>query len=269
LAEKAACLHRVLGEYGRVGIAFSGGVDSSFLLKTALDVLGRDNVVILHSRSCLQTKEEQEQADSWLQRHGYGGKEAAGIQKNITLHPLQWSAFTANPENRCYLCKQRLYSCFLEELKGRGIALLLDGTNLDDLEQGEGRPGLRAIAELGVQTPLADCELRKNEIRQLSRVLGLDTSDQPPASCLATRIPMGLDITEERLARIAAWEQTLVELGVTGCRARLDRESARTVYLQLPEADLGKLLEFATRESVINQLKKKGADKVYLDLQGR
>ena len=269
LAAKADCLYRKLAAYGRVAIAFSGGVDSSFLLKAALDVLGTEQVVILHSRSCLQTKAAQERVDTWLQRHGYTEKKPAGMIKSIAFDPLQWQEFTANPADRCYLCKQRLYSSFLEELKGQGTTLLLDGTNLDDLEAGEGRPGLRAITELGVQTPLADCGLRKNEIRQLSCSLQLGTSDQPSASCLATRIATGLEITGQRLVWIEELELTLADLGFVGCRARLGHESDLTVYLQFPVADMEQLLEPAIRGKVLQEMKKKGADKIYLDLQGR
>ncbi len=268
-ADKAAELHRLLTGYGRVGLAFSGGVDSSFLLKTCLDVLGSENVVILHSRSCLQSKIEKEQADSWLLRHGYGGQQPACTQKNIELHPLRWKEFSVNPENRCYLCKHRLYSCFFKELQELGIPLLLDGTNLDDLEEGDGRPGLWAISELGVKTPLADCGLRKNEIRELSRRLQLDTYAQPSSSCLATRIPHGLEITRQRLARIEAWERAMAGLGFDGCRVRLDRESVRTVYLQVRGRDLELLGQASLRRAVVEQLEKKGAVKVYLDLSGR
>lgn len=264
LRDKVEKLHRTLSDFGRVAIAFSGGVDSSFLLKSALDVLGAGNVVILHGRSCLQKKVEQERAETWLSRHGY----SSDIDHLfIELQPLGWKEFISNPKERCYLCKHRLYRLFLDELDKRGIHVLLDGTNTDDLK--DRRPGLRAIHELGVQTPLVSCGLGKADIRELSRELKLDTSDQPSSSCLATRIPHGLEITVQRLERIAAWEDGLAELGFDGCRVRMDVKSERIVYLQLIQADLDHFVNPAIRRAVFRFFKNTGVSQVYLDLEGR
>ena len=147
LRNKAELLRRQLLRYSRIGLAFSGGADSSLLLKVAADTLGVKNVRVLHARSCLQTRAEQERAAAWPQRHGC-------LIKIVDIDPLAWTDFIVNPPNRCYLCKRHIYSRFIALLQEEGIDLLLDGTNVDDLQQGEeGRPGLRAIAELGVQTP--------------------------------------------------------------------------------------------------------------------
>lgn len=262
--DKVEKLHGVLSDFGRVAIAFSGGVDSSFLLKSALDVLGAGNVIILHGRSCLQKKVEQERAETWLSRHGY----SQDIEHLfIELQPLDWKEFVSNPEERCYLCKLRLYRLFLDELDKRDIHFLLDGTNTDDLK--DRRPGLRAIHELGVQTPFVSCGLGKADIRELSRELKLDTSDQPSSSCLATRIPHGLEITAQRLERIAAWEDGLAELGFDGCRVRMDAKSERIVYLQVIQADLDQLFNPSIRRAVFHFFKKSGVSQVYLDLEGR
>lgn len=264
LRDKVEKLHSTLSDFGRVAVAFSGGVDSSFLLKSALDVLGAGNVVILHARSCLQKKNEQERAATWLSRHGYSADICSLF---IELQPLGWKEFVSNPEDRCYLCKFRMYRLFLDELDKRDIHVLLDGTNIDDLK--DRRPGLRAIHELGVQTPLVSCGLGKADVRGLSRELKLDTSDQPSSSCLATRIPHGLEITVSRLESIAVWENGLAELGFDGCRVRMDAKSEKIVYLQLVQADLDHFLNPAIRRAVFRFFKNMGVRQIYLDLEGR
>ncbi|WP_417913482.1 ATP-dependent sacrificial sulfur transferase LarE [Candidatus Electronema sp. TJ] len=261
LHEKAELLRRRLREYHRVGVAFSGGADSSLLLRIAVDALGAENVLALHARSCLQSKAEQEQAVARL------GFLAARLQI-IALQPLTWPEFTANPPERCYLCKRRVYSRFLALLAEENIDILLDGTNFDDLQQGEaGRPGLRAVAELAVRTPLADCGLSKAEVRELSRELKLDTWNQPSGSCLATRLPAGMAITAERLEQVAAMEQTLADAGFSGCRARL--LDARTVCLQLAEQDMERKSALAVLRNLRGLLNSAGVEKIFLDLNGR
>lgn len=267
--QRQLCRHLAgFNRVGRVGIAFSGGVDSSFLLRSALDVLGPKNVLILHARSCLQKKQEQEDADTWTERHGYPA--ALLEQRVIRTEPLTWDDFTANPKNRCYLCKRRLYSLFLKTLAQEGISTLLDGTNADDLSQGEtGRPGLRALLELGIHTPLADCGLDKKTIRLLSQDMGLDTANKPSSSCLATRIPHNMSITSERLNRIANLEQALEVKGFIGCRIRLLKDLQETFTVQLQEASLSQLSYDAIKKNLLTPLKKKNVHKIYLDLEAR
>jgi uncharacterized protein len=157
---------------------------------------------------------------------------------------------------------------FQNILAREGFAVLFDGTNCDDLQQGEnGRPGLRAIAELGVQTPLADCGLNKAEIRELSCELGLATWNQPSDSCLATRIPAGMRITAERLAQVTAMEQVLYDAGFFNCRARLLDDTV--VCLQLHQEDIDRFFALAVRQEVSCLLKRTGAGKIVLDLDGR
>ncbi len=262
--EKPQQLSDILSGYGRVGIAFSGGADSSFLLKSALDVLGAGNVCILHAKSCLLTHQENDQAASWLLRHGYS---ADIVIHEIALDPLSWQEFVLNPKDRCYRCKRRMYSLFLEFLECRGITYLLDGTNIDDLK--DRRPGLRAIHELDVQTPLVEAGLGKHEIRQQSKALLLDTYDLPTSSCLATRLPTGLEITRARLEKISRWEQKIADLGFGGCRVKISSESEKILYLQVMRVDLDRFLHSGIRDALVRYFKNQEIDKIFLDLEGR
>jgi uncharacterized protein len=268
LKSKLEQLHRILSRFDRIGIAFSGGVDSSFLLRAALDVLGPDKVIILHARSCLQKKQELDNVTTWADRHGYSS--GALRQHIIEIDPLRWVDFSANPKERCYLCKKRLYRLFLNTLHQQDTSILLDGTNADDLGQGRaGRPGLQALEEFEICTPLADCGLDKKSIRSLSKEFKLDTANLPSSSCLATRIPHGMRITPERLRRIADFEQTLEEQGFTGCRVRLSSESEQILFVQLQETSLFQLCHKSIKTSLLAPLKKKNVRKIYLDLEGR
>ncbi len=264
LQEKAEQLHSILCSYGQVALAFSGGVDSSLLLRCALDSLGPGNILVLNARSCLQKPHEQERVGSWFVRHGPGD----GVRRVfVDLQPFSWPEFVRNPENRCYLCKCRLYRLFLDEAGKCGITRLIDGTNADDMQSQ--RPGLRAISELGVGTPLAAADLSKNDVRSLSRTMGLDTWNQPSSSCLATRIPYGLDVTGDRVKLIAALEQDLERLGFAGCRVRLDRHNSATVLVQLRHSDFARFGRQVQQNNVTRFFYDSGIKNVYLDLKGR
>jgi uncharacterized protein len=264
LLEKEHKLERILGEYKKVAIAFSGGADSSLLVKKALEVLGPENVLLLTARSCLLTKNEVDHASSWLSRHGYEGQVRHEFAE---LQPLVWDEFVQNPPDRCYLCKLRVYQ-MLTKLSGpHGILKLLDGTNDDDMRST--RPGLRALNELGIGAPLADAGLTKEDVRNLSREIGLDTWDRPSASCLATRIPDGLQITKERIALIEKLESQVAAMGFKGCRVRLDSQSGDKVYIQVQEKDVVELATTANRSDLIHFFNDSGVKKIFLDLNGR
>lgn len=264
LNDKARQLQSILRGYGRVAVAFSGGIDSSLVVKCALDALGPENVLILFGESELLKASEVKRALQWPAAHGYGQNV---LVERVVLHPLGWKEFVANPEDRCYSCKSRIYSLFRERMERRGFSLLLDGTNTDDLQSS--RPGLQALHELGVQTPLAAANLDKADVRSLSRQLGLAGWDAPSASCLATRISTGMKITDERLRRIELWENGLEHFGFSGCRVRLEDERGQTVRVAIRTADFETMLNPAIRLALLRFLQKNGVVKVLLDLEGR
>lgn len=265
LLEKEHRLEDILAQYKRVALAFSGGADSSLLLHKALQALGPENVLVLTARSCLLTASEVEKAVSWPHRHGY---EDGQIQHHvIELDPLAWDEFVQNPQDRCYLCKSKVYTAFRDICLEHGIEHLIDGTNFDDLHSD--RPGLRALKELSIDTPLANAELTKKEVRILSRELALDTWDHPSASCLATRIPTGLSITVERMGRIEKMEAGLTSLGFNGCRVRLDSLNDQKVYIQVQRQDVAGAAREMNRDSISNLFNDFGVKKIFLDLDGR
>lgn len=255
---------RILERSGKAAIAFSGGADSSLLLRLALDTLGAERVLVLTARSCLLKPAELDRAATWFKRHAILDPP---VHEFVDIHPLDWSDFVSNPAYRCYLCKSRIYSIFRNISRTRGFAILADGTNADDMNSD--RPGLRAISELDIETPLAAAGMTKEEVRTLSRELGLDTWEQPSASCLATRIPTGLEITPERLQRIAAMEKFLEEAGFFGCRARLVPEDPGCVHIQVRQEDLPRITAGAGRDYLIEFPESLKIGKVYVDPAGR
>lgn len=264
IRNKEQTARRILAQYGKVAVAFSGGVDSSLLLRLAFDTLGPANVLALTARSCLLPARDLERAATWPARHGLAGKVNHVF---IDIKPLAWPEFVTNPADRCYHCKSLVYTILLEYAHRQGIEVLLDGTNHDDLHSG--RPGLKALRELRIGTPLVSALLGKDEVRRLAHELGLDTWDAPSASCLATRIPEGLAITPKRLALIAVLEAHLEKLGFAGSRVRLDRWREDTVYVQLQEKDLSHFAVGPRRSELLDFFRNSGVKKVFLDLQGR
>lgn len=212
--EKLTLLHDSLRRMDRVAVAYSGGIDSSFLLHSACEALGKGNIVALHAVSSLAGDVQRENAQRVFEQAFSGRAEYYEVQ----VDPLSWPDFTANADNRCYLCKSRLYRMFIDEMTSLRCHFLLDGTNRDDL--GQIRPGLRAIRELGVRTPLADAGLSKREIRLSAKEANLPNYASPANSCLATRVATGTVIRRELLERIEKAENFLEKLGFSGTRVR-------------------------------------------------
>ena len=256
---KTACkqmhLSKLLGKYDSALVAFSGGVDSTYLLYRAVEIIGRDNVTAVTVDSELILPKEAEKAQRLA--------ESLNVKHSL-LKPdlLSVEAIKNNDPKRCYYCKKLIYSELLRLAANTGRAVVMDGTNADDL--GEYRPGLKALKELGVVSPLMEAGLVKEEIRFLSRKAGLVNWDQPAAPCLATRFPYGQKVTAEGLQKIILAESFLREQGVTNnLRVRCHDNLAR---IEVEQQDLS--LIFQKRKTVIKALKSYGFSYVTLDLDG-
>ena len=254
--EKYQKAREILKGYDRLAIAFSGGADSSLLLRLAHETLGK-NVMALFADSVLQPANERQDAANTAQ--------SIGVTLDIvTFDPLALAEFTSNQARRCYYCKKSIFSTFIDLAHRQNFPWLADGTNRDDLSQD--RPGAQAVAELGVKSPLAEAGLTKDDVRQLSQALGLPTWNKPSASCLATRIPTNTRITATDLAMVDLAERHLHDLGYHGCRARL---ANTTFYLELASGDIARLVDRREFGAVRDYLHSLGAKKVFLDLLER
>jgi len=257
LSRKYRQLQQVFLQHREVALAFSGGVDSSFLLHAACATLGSASVHAFHARSELLPPLETERVECAVQEHGC-------FFHSLEMKPFNWPEFVANGSDRCYHCKKKIYQIFLADLFFAKGAVLFDGTNRDDL--GQDRPGLLAVSELNVQTPLADVGLTKKEIRLLSREFGLSTWDAYASSCLATRIAQQEPITREKILLVSQCEALLRERGFMGGRVRLSEETAIIVVLQKDLSEIQKKHVFsAIKDSFLLM----GLRRVVIDPQGR
>ena len=242
-----------LQELGRVAVAFSAGVDSTFLLKAAHEALGQD-VIAITGRSVSFPEREDREAAAFCR--------ALGVEQVIVeVDQMAIPGFRDNPPDRCYLCKKVLFSAFVAAAQERGFACVAEGSNADDVH--DYRPGLRAIAELGIKSPLKDVGLTKQEIRGLSRELGLPTWDKPSMACLATRFPYGERITKEKLSAVDAAEQYLRGAGFRQVRVRVHGDIAR---IEIDRTQFAQLLEAA--DTIEAELHALGFLYVTLDLGG-
>ncbi len=253
--KKMEFLKQALKNLGSAAIAFSGGVDSTFLLKMAHEVLG-GHAAAVTAESGSFPKRELEETEAFCKKEGIR-------QIIFESRELEIPGFAQNPPNRCYLCKKAFLQKIKEIAKENGISFVAEGSNVDDEE--DYRPGMQAVAELGIQSPLREAGLTKREIRLLSKKMGLDTWDKPSFACLSSRFPYGEVITKERLAMVERGEQLLQELGFLQYRVRIHGRMARIEVL--PE-DFPRLLQEETRNQITEKFREYGFAYAAMDLKG-
>jgi len=249
-------LSEILAPLGRLAVAFSGGCDSTLLIAVAAGHLGAGEVLALTVRSPLHPGREAEAAERLARAVG-----VAWVP--VDVDALSDPEIVANPHNRCYLCKRRILAVLREEARSRGFATLADGTNADDLRSH--RPGARALAELAVRSPLAEAGLGKQEIRRLSKEMGLPTWDKPSMPCLATRIPYNTPLSRSILAQVERSEDFIRNLGFKVVRVRHYGELAR---IEVEEDEIKRLLAPQMRRQIVQGLKDAGYAYVTVDLRG-
>jgi uncharacterized protein len=256
LKNKYTKLQSILRNLQSVVIGFSGGVDSSLLLKVATDVLG-DRVIAVIGKSESYPKQEY--------------REAVALAASIGVHPIEVDTkeidnplYSKNPTDRCYHCKTELFGTLSAIAKQKGIKWVVDGSITDDL--GDFRPGMKAKEEQNVRSPLLEAGLSKNDVRELSKELGLPNWDKPSFACLSSRFPYGYEITREALGKIDKAETFLRERGFKNLRVRNHDEKTARIEVGIEEMHL--LMDAAVRSELVSFLKEIGFTYVTLDLQG-
>ena len=255
LLKKYDDLKMMLKDFGSVAVAFSSGVDSTFLLYAAKEALG-DKVIAVSAKSSSFPERELTEAKAFCEAHKI---------RHIIFESeeLEIEGFSENPVNRCYICKHELFEKIIKIAENEGISVILEGSNLDD--NGDYRPGLQAVAELGIKSPLRSVGFTKEDIRALSKYLNLPTWEKPSFACLASRFVYGETITKEKLAMVDKAEQMLLDLGFRQVRVRIHGTMARIEVL--PD-EFEKLISEEIRSQITASFKSFGFTYVTMDLTG-
>ena len=253
--KKIEKLVTILKSFDSLAVAFSAGVDSSFLLKAAHDSLG-DQCLAVTACAAFQPEKKRQEAEDFCEREGIRSIVFWADEETIPH-------FMENPQNRCYYCKHALFGEMQRIAAGQGIRNLAEGSNTDDLS--DYRPGMQAIKELGILSPLREAGLSKEEIRGYSRQLGLPSWDKPSMACLASRIPYGQTITKEKLRRIEKAEALLADLGLRQYRVRLHEDLAR---IEVMPSDFPKLILEENRVRILTEFQSLGFSYITMDLKG-